>query len=115
MAVIAESGMAGSERPSIQADFQKSVDAASTADTDKVAAEMRALPINDFMIHGGSIRADGRVIHDKYSLQAKAPNEFNGEWDLLNVVRTIPASEAFRPLELNECPVAHVGKADTVK
>ena len=97
------------------AHYLKSVRAASTTDTDKVAAEMRALPIDDFMIHGGSIRGDGRVIHDMYLLQAKAPDESRGEWDLLKVVRAIPATEAFRPLQLSECPLVLGATSNAVK
>ena len=67
------------------------------------------------MIHGGSIRGDGRVIHDMYLLQAKAPDESRGEWDLLKVVRAIPATEAFRPLQLSECPLVLGATSNAVK
>ncbi|MDR3530899.1 MAG: ABC transporter substrate-binding protein, partial [Rhodopila sp.] len=85
--------------------YLKAVRAAGSVEAGAVAAKMRALPIEDFMIHGGSIRADGRVIHDMYLLQAKTPAESHGEWDLLKLVRTIPAAEAFRPLEQGDCPL----------
>ena len=62
-----------------------------------VIAQMRATPINDFMTHDGSIRADGRVIRDMYILQVKSPAESHGEWDLERVIGTIPGSEAFQP------------------
>lgn len=85
------------------AHYLKAVAAAGTAETPPVVAQMRALPIEDFMIHGGSIRPDGRVIHDMYLLQAKAPADSRSEWDLLKIVRTIPGAEAFRPMEQGDC------------
>ncbi|MDR3530858.1 MAG: ABC transporter substrate-binding protein [Rhodopila sp.] len=85
--------------------YLKAVRAAGSVEAGAVAAKMRALPIEDFMIHDGSIRADGRVIHDMNLLQAKTPAESHGEWDLLKLVRTIPAAEAFRPLEQGDCPL----------
>jgi branched-chain amino acid transport system substrate-binding protein len=40
-----------------------------------------------------------------YLLQAKKPSESKGEWDLMKVVATIPADEAFRSLSESECPL----------
>jgi branched-chain amino acid transport system substrate-binding protein len=40
-----------------------------------------------------------------YLLQAKKPSESKGEWDLMNVVATIPANEAYRRLSESECPL----------
>jgi branched-chain amino acid transport system substrate-binding protein len=97
------------------AHYLKSVKAAGSVNAAKVAAQMRILPIDDFIIHGGSIRPDGRVIHDMYLLQAKTPAESKGEWDLLKVVRTISAAEAFRPMEQGDCPLVVGEKAQSAK
>ena len=70
-----------------------------------VMAKMRETPINDFMTRTGTIRADGRVMRDMYLMRAKAPRAAQGEWDLLEVVQTIPAEEAFRPLAEGGCPL----------
>ena len=75
-------------------------------DLDPVLAEMRKIPINDFMTKNGSIRPDGRVIRDMYLMQAKTPEESKGEWDLVKMVATVPGSEAFRPLNEGGCPLA---------
>ena len=85
--------------------YLKSVQAAGTEDADKVAAAMKAMPINDFMTKNGRIREDGRVIRDMYLLQAKAPGESKGEWDLAKLVATVPGDEAFRPLAEGGCPL----------
>ncbi len=85
--------------------YLKAVREAGTDDTQKVLAAMRKLPINDFMTKNGYIRQDGRVMRDMYLLEAKRPEESKGEWDLMKVVATIPAEQAFRPLAESECPL----------
>ena len=85
--------------------YLKAVQAAGTAAEAPVMAQMKAMPINDFMTHDGSIRADGRVIRNMYLLQAKAPSESHGEWDLAKVLATIPGDQAFRPLSEGGCPL----------
>ncbi|MFG1304718.1 ABC transporter substrate-binding protein [Xanthobacter autotrophicus] len=85
--------------------FLRAVKAANSTEGDAVAAKMRELPIDDFFARNGSIRPDGRVIHDMYLAQVKTPAESKGPWDYLKIVRTIPAAEAFRPLSLSECPL----------
>jgi branched-chain amino acid transport system substrate-binding protein len=71
---------------------------------------MKQMPIDDFMTKQGRIREDGRVMRDMYLLQAKKPSESKGEWDLMNVVATIPADQAFRPLEEGGCPLIKSSK-----
>jgi len=85
--------------------YLKAIEAAGTDESGAVIAKMREIPINDFMTKNGSLRIDGRVIRDMFLLQAKKPSEAKGEWDILNVVETIPGSEAFRPLNQGGCPL----------
>ena len=85
--------------------YLKAVQAAGTDAAAPVMAKMRETPINDFMTRNGTIRADGRVMRDMYLMRAKAPRAAQGEWDLLEVVQTIPAEEAFRPLAEGGCPL----------
>ncbi|MBE7248765.1 MAG: ABC transporter permease, partial [Actinomycetospora chiangmaiensis] len=47
---------------------------------------------------------DGRMVHDMYLMQVKAPAESTGEWDLLKPIATIPGDRAFRPIEAGNCP-----------
>jgi branched-chain amino acid transport system substrate-binding protein len=84
--------------------YLKAVQAAGTDAAPAVMAKMRETPINDFMTRNGRIREDGRVIRDMYLMRAKRPSESRGEWDLLEVVKTIPGDQAFRPAGESECP-----------
>jgi branched-chain amino acid transport system substrate-binding protein len=85
--------------------YLKAVKAAGTDEAKAVMAKMKAMPINDFMTKNGRIREDGRVIRDMYLMQAKAPEESKGEWDLAKIVGTIPGEQAFRPLAEGGCPL----------
>ena len=85
--------------------YLKAVRAAGTSEAKAVMAKMRELPINDFMTRNGRIREDGRVIRDMYLMQAKAPDESKGEWDLAKIIATIPGDQAFRPLQEGGCPL----------
>jgi len=85
--------------------YLKAVKAGGTDEALPVIAQMKKIPVNDFMTKNGTIRDDGRMMRDMYLLQAKKPSESKGEWDLMNVVATIPAEDAFRPLAESECPL----------
>src|SRR5260221_4261929 len=88
--------------------YLKAVKAAGTDEAKAVLAEMRKLPINDFMTKDGTVREDGRVIRDMYLMQVKTPEESKGQWDLAKIIATVPGNEAFRPLADGGCPL--VGK-----
>jgi branched-chain amino acid transport system substrate-binding protein len=85
--------------------YLKAVQAAGTDEAKAVLAEMRKIPINDFMTKNGTVRPDGRVIRDMYLMQAKTPEESKGGWDLVKMIATVPGSEAFRPLNEGDCPL----------
>jgi branched-chain amino acid transport system substrate-binding protein len=85
--------------------YLNAVKAAGTDATQPVLEKMRATPINDFMTKNGRIREDGRIIRDMYLMRAKRPNQSRGEWDLLEVVQTIPGDQAYRPAAESECPL----------
>ncbi len=85
--------------------YLKAMDAVGQDDADKIMAKMRDTPINDFMTRNAKLRIDGRVIRDMYLLQAKAPADSKGEWDLAKVAATIPGDEAYRPLSEGGCPL----------
>ena len=83
--------------------YLKSVAAAKTDDSKVVAKKMRELPISDPVMRNASIRPDGRVIHDMYLFQVKAPNESKGPWDYYKVLDTIAGEKAFQPLAKSSC------------
>ncbi len=85
--------------------YLKAVKALGSDDTAKVMAQMKKTPVNDFFAKNGTIRADGRMVHDMYLLQVKKPAESTTPWDYYNVRATIPAAEAFQPLAASTCPL----------
>ncbi len=68
-----------------------------------IVTRMKAMPTDDDCYGPGRIREDGRKLHPSYLLQAKTPAESSGGWDLLKVVATTPAEQAFRPLAEGGC------------
>ena len=85
--------------------YLKAVKAIGTDDTAKVMTQMKKTPVNDFFAKGGTIRDDGRMVHDMYLLQVKKPAESTTPWDYYHVRATIPAAEAFQPLSASKCPL----------
>jgi branched-chain amino acid transport system substrate-binding protein len=83
--------------------YLKAVKAINSDDTAKVMAQMKKMPVNDFFAKNGTIREDGRMVHDMYLMQVKTPAESKTPWDYYNVRATIPAAEAFQPLSASRC------------
>lgn len=84
--------------------YLKAVKALSSDEAGAVLARMKATPINDFFAHGGRIREDGRMTHDMYLLQVKAPEASTEQWDYYDVKAVIPGDVAFQPLAASRCP-----------
>ena len=85
--------------------YLKAVKAAGTTEPAAVVKIMKETPINDMFAKNGRIREDGRMVHDMYLFEVKKPSESKGRWDDYKLVATIPAKEAFQPLELSRCPL----------
>ncbi|RJF79495.1 ABC transporter substrate-binding protein [Azospirillum cavernae] len=85
--------------------YLKAVEAAKTDDSDKVAAKMRELPVEDMFAKKGKVAANGRMFHDMYLVRVKKPGESKGPWDYYDVVKTIPAETAFLDPALSGCPL----------
>jgi branched-chain amino acid transport system substrate-binding protein len=66
---------------------------------------MKALPVNDAYNVNVKIREDGRVMHEMYLWQVKAPGAAKSKYDYCTALATIPAAEAWRPLKDGECPL----------
>ena len=71
----------------------------------KVVNKMKEMPTDDPLFGKGYIRADGRKIHPAYLFEVKKPSESKYPWDYYKLVATIPADEAFLPLEKSVCPL----------
>jgi branched-chain amino acid transport system substrate-binding protein len=85
--------------------YLKAVQALKSDDGTKVVAKMKEMPTDDPLFGKGSIRADGRKIHPMYLFEVKKPSESKGAWDYYKVRATIPAEQAFRPLDQGDCPL----------
>jgi branched-chain amino acid transport system substrate-binding protein len=85
--------------------YLEAVAAAGTDATQPVMEKMRATPINDFFVKNGTIRDDGRMVHDMYLYEVKKPVESKGAWDYYKPVAQIPADQAFLPLAESKCPL----------
>ncbi len=85
--------------------YLKAVKAINSDDAQKVMAQMKKTPVNDFFAKNGHIRDDGRMVHDMYLFQVKKPSESKEAWDYYNLRSTIPAADAFQPLALSRCPL----------
>lgn len=83
--------------------YLQAVEAAETDAAQAVREQMAATPIDDIFASGGYIREDGRMVHDMHLVEVKSPEEAVDEDDLFRLVRTIPAAEAFRPLDQSDC------------
>ncbi|MGM0825078.1 MAG: ABC transporter substrate-binding protein [Pseudomonadota bacterium] len=83
--------------------YLNAVEAAGSDDPDAVSEKMRELKINDFFAKDGYIRPNGRMVHDQYLWEVKAPDESEYDYDYLRLVTTIPGEEAFQPLEESTC------------
>lgn len=84
------------------AHYLKAVQAAGTKEAEPVMAQMRAMPVRDFFADG-TVRADGRMVHDMYLARVKAPQESKEEWDQYGIVETLSGDEAFRPMAAGGC------------
>jgi branched-chain amino acid transport system substrate-binding protein len=86
--------------------YLKAVEALkSDADGAKVVAKMKEMPTDDKLFGKGQVRQDGRKIHPMYLFEVKKPSESKGPWDYYKVRATIPADQAFRPMNEGGCPL----------
>ena len=77
----------------------------SAADAKAVVAKMKEMPTDDPLFGKGTIRADGRKLHPAYLFEVKKPEESKYPGDFYKLRATIPAAEAFRPLNEGNCPL----------
>jgi branched-chain amino acid transport system substrate-binding protein len=86
--------------------YLKAVDALKNdQDGRAVVAKMKEMPTDDPLFGKGTIRQDGRKLHDAYLFEVKKPDESKYSGDDYKLRATIPAAEAFRPLKDGGCPL----------
>jgi branched-chain amino acid transport system substrate-binding protein len=76
---------------------------AGTIEGEAVVKQMETKPIDDVLWGTVTIRPDGRAVHDMFRYRVKAPADSHGKSDNYTLVTTIPAAEAFRPLNQGGC------------
>jgi branched-chain amino acid transport system substrate-binding protein len=89
--------------------YLKAVEALNQDTGKEVVAQMKKTPTDDPLFGKGEIRQDGRHIHPMYLFEVKKPSESKGPWDYYKVRATIPADQAFRPLEDGGCELVKKG------
>ncbi|WP_322885091.1 ABC transporter substrate-binding protein [Sinorhizobium medicae] len=75
--------------------YLKAIEKAGTDETEAVAKELHALPVDDIFAKNGTVAPNGRMVHDMYLLEVKKPDESKEPWDYFKVLATIPGKEAF--------------------
>ncbi len=85
--------------------YLKAVEAGKTDDGLKTITKMKEMPTDDPLFGKGTIRADGRKLHPAYLFEVKKPSESKGPWDYYKLRATIPADQAFRPIDQGDCPL----------
>jgi branched-chain amino acid transport system substrate-binding protein len=83
--------------------YLKAVKAAGTDDADAVTKKLHELPVDDFFARGGKVLPNGRMVHDMYLFQVKAPDESKKPWDYYKQLATIPGDKAFETFEESGC------------
>ena len=84
--------------------YLKAVEAAKSADADKVMAAWRGMKMNDFF-GSGQLRADGRYVHDMYLMEVKKPSESTKPWDYYKLVKKLPGDQVFTTKAESKCPL----------
>lgn len=85
--------------------YFEAVRQAKSVDATAVTAAMRDLPADDDALGKGSLRIDGRALHDFYLFQVKSPAESKGAWDDYRLIAKVEAEDAARPLSEDGCPL----------
>ena len=87
--------------------YLRTVQAAQTIEGDKVVAQMRSAEIDDPLFGKVKVRQDGRAVHSMFVFEVKSPADSKGRYDYYKLVQTIPADQAFRPLDQGGCSLVH--------
>ena len=76
--------------------YLEAVQSAGTDNADEVVKQLEGKKINDVFLRNGEVRAaDHNVTHDVYLAKVKTKDQVKEEWDYEDIVKTIPAAEAY--------------------
>ena len=86
--------------------YLKAVEAAKSKDATAVMAKMKEMPTDDPLFGKGTIRADGRKMHDMYLFEVKKPSESKGRGTITSRSPTCrPKRPSARSNADSECPL----------
>ena len=83
--------------------YLQAVKATGSDDADKVLAHLRKTKVNDIFAKGGYVRDDGRMVHDMYLMQVKAPEKSTEPWDYYTVAEVIKGEAAWTTKAESKC------------
>jgi branched-chain amino acid transport system substrate-binding protein len=84
--------------------YLEAVQRAGTDDADSVRKELDGNEFSDFFARNAKIRAeDHRVVHDAYLVKVKNPADMKEDGDFTELIKKIPADEAFRKASDSGC------------
>ncbi|ONN67910.1 ABC transporter substrate-binding protein [Herbaspirillum sp. VT-16-41] len=83
--------------------YLRAVKATGSDDSEVIISYLKKNKLNDLYLKNGVFRDDGRVVHDMYLLQVKAPDKSKEPWDYFDVVQTISGDKAFTRKEESKC------------
>ncbi len=70
-----------------------------------IISAMKKADLKDPLFANLKVRPDGRAIHDMYLARVKRPADSKAPWDYYEILSTIKAEEAFKPLKDGNCPL----------
>lgn len=85
--------------------YLKSVAAAGSDEGDAVMKKMREIPVSDMIVKNAKIREDGVVMRPMLATRVKTKDQSKSTWDYYEVLGTIAAEDAWRPLSESTCPL----------
>lgn len=74
-------------------------------DADKVMTHLKQTKINDLFAKNGTVRPDGRMVHDMYLMQVKTPAESKYPWDYAKLIQTVPGDQVYLTKAESKCPL----------
>lgn len=86
--------------------YLNAIKAAGSTDGEKVMAQMKATPINDFEMKNVAIRADGTVLRPMYLVEVKSPAESKEAYDVYKIRSTVAPDQVWRTPAEAACPFA---------
>jgi branched-chain amino acid transport system substrate-binding protein len=87
--------------------YLEAIQRGGTDSADDVVKQLEGYSFDDMFARNGTIRAeDHRMIHDVYLAEVKPKSAVAEPFDYEKIIRTIPAQEAFRPVEQSGCTLS---------